>query len=173
MKFEDLTPVDTVDTLHPPLQTRTTDYDALDAALVAIMKEWASSGFYNTRVDHIRGTLVGGLNGGFLLNSSTVHDDDQIDQLTGAGGQDLFFANLVGGVLDQITDKQNGEIALCLRRRRSRPAAQERALARAREPSLRGHRPSRPPRSQRNGFSISTDTFRFACGILNRNVRMA
>jgi hypothetical protein len=29
--------------------------------------------------------------------------------LTGSSGMDLFFANLIGGVLDQITDLHSGE----------------------------------------------------------------
>ena len=94
-----------------------TDYDAQDTALAAILKEWRSSSSYSTRVDHILGKTSGGLNGGFVLTSatgkrSTVHADGDLDELTGSAGSDLFFANLLGGVLDKIKDKQSGEVAI-------------------------------------------------------------
>jgi hypothetical protein len=43
-----------------------------------------------------------------LLTPLLIEDGDA-DQLTGSSGQDLFFANLVGGVLDKITDLKTGE----------------------------------------------------------------
>jgi hypothetical protein len=52
----------------------------------------------------------GGLNGTTkLIWGTTVHDDDGADTLTGGPGLDWFFANLgPGGVLDHITDRNNG-----------------------------------------------------------------
>src|SRR5262249_35847545 len=52
-----------------------TTYDANEAALHAIMAEWGSAADYGTRVAHLRGTLAGGLNGTYYLNSQTVLDD--------------------------------------------------------------------------------------------------
>jgi hypothetical protein len=43
-----------------------------------------------------------------LLTPLLVEDGDA-DQLTGSAGTDLFFANLIGGVLDKITDLKSGE----------------------------------------------------------------
>jgi hypothetical protein len=48
----------------------------------------------------------GGLNGGAkLVLGSTVLDDNANDRLSGNGGVDWFFANLGGGALDKITDR--------------------------------------------------------------------
>jgi Ca2+-binding RTX toxin-like protein len=44
--------------------------------------------------------------GEFALNSTTVFDDRCGDQLTGAAGNDWFFA----GLKDKITDRKNFEI---------------------------------------------------------------
>jgi hypothetical protein len=71
-----------------------TDYDNNEAALLALMAEWTSSANYPTRVAHILGTSAGGLNGSFVLNHSTVHDNGVEDQLDSGGGRDLFFARL-------------------------------------------------------------------------------
>ena len=42
---------------------------------------------------------------------ATVFDDAARDVLTGAGGQDWFFANLDAGVRDRITDLSAAEFA--------------------------------------------------------------
>jgi hypothetical protein len=68
-------------------------YDQKLTALEAIMAEWGSADSYATRVNDL--SNGGGLNGSYLLNSSTVHDNGQADTLSGitAGApQDWFFA---------------------------------------------------------------------------------
>jgi hypothetical protein len=42
--------------------------------------------------------------------NATVIDDGSIDVLTGNSGRDWLFANLVGSVLDSITDKATYEL---------------------------------------------------------------
>jgi CSLREA domain-containing protein len=88
-----------------------TVFDADLAALDAVMKEWASSADYSTRVAHL--TSGGGLNGAvFLLPDTTVIDDAAADVLTGSAGLDWFFANYQdGGILDKITDLHASEFA--------------------------------------------------------------
>ena len=55
----------------------------------------------------------GGLNGSVVLQASgpgaTVFDDSAADKLTGSSGRDWFFANLDGGVLDEIVDLAGSE----------------------------------------------------------------
>jgi MBG domain (YGX type)/Bacterial Ig-like domain (group 3)/Putative Ig domain/PKD domain/RTX calcium-binding nonapeptide repeat (4 copies) len=73
----------------------TTAFDGNPAALNAVMQEWArTDADYDTRVAHLTGTLAGGKNGSWLLNSSSVHDDSSVDVLTGGPGRDLFFQSL-------------------------------------------------------------------------------
>jgi RTX calcium-binding nonapeptide repeat (4 copies) len=73
----------------------TTNFDANDAALLAIMKEWTRQDEdYNTRVAHVTGTSSGGLNGAYVLNATTVHDDGMTDLLIGGPGKDLLFHGL-------------------------------------------------------------------------------
>lgn len=64
---------------------------------------------------HLSGTVPGGLNGSYVLKSggvdATVGDDGAKDMLTGSAGADWFFANLVDGVLDKITDLKADEFA--------------------------------------------------------------
>jgi Ca2+-binding RTX toxin-like protein len=90
-----------------------TDHDAADAALATIMAEWTSAHSYSQRVNNLRdgSGSPDRLNESYFLSTSTVHDDAIENMLTGAADQDLFFANLVGGVLDRITDKKPGETA--------------------------------------------------------------
>jgi Ca2+-binding RTX toxin-like protein len=85
----------------------TTAFDADLAALDAIMAEWTSSRDYATRVANLRGTGSGPrANGGYFLQASgpgvTVFDDGAVDQLQGTSGRDWYFANLIGGVRDQV-----------------------------------------------------------------------
>jgi Ca2+-binding RTX toxin-like protein len=71
----------------------TSQYDANDAALEAVMREWTRQDVdYTTRVGHVTGTLAGGLNGGYFLNATTVNDDGAADRLNGGPGQSLIFA---------------------------------------------------------------------------------
>jgi hypothetical protein len=81
-------------------------YDQKLAALEAIMAEWGSADSYTTRVSDL--TNGGGLNGSDLLNASTVHDNGQVDTLSGitaASPLDWFFASAA----DIIKHKNSGE----------------------------------------------------------------
>ena len=89
----------------------TTDYDANDQSLKAILNEWKSNASYNNRV----GTLING--GGGLagpLDASTVQDDRERDWETGQSGRDLFYARIAASgvsrsLLDVVTDKRSNE----------------------------------------------------------------
>jgi lysophospholipase L1-like esterase len=59
----------------------TTSYDANDAALYAILKEWSSSDSYATRVNYIRGNSTAGLNGSYAFKAGTVINDNVADKL--------------------------------------------------------------------------------------------
>jgi hypothetical protein len=70
----------------------TTAHDANWTALLALEREWSrQDADFPTRIRHLR--LGGGLNGGYLLNTSTVFDDGVADTLTGGPGFDWFWAN--------------------------------------------------------------------------------
>ena len=87
-----------------------TDHDTNLRALCAILDEWSRTDLnYAGRVNHL--LAGGGLNGTYLLNDSTSHDDGIVDKLTGSSDRDWFFANLDFGVLDQITDLKSNEVA--------------------------------------------------------------
>jgi hypothetical protein len=69
----------------------TTAHDASTAALLALAQEWSrQDAITSTRIGHLR--TGGGLNGTFLLNSSTVTDDGTADSLTGGSEFDWFWA---------------------------------------------------------------------------------
>jgi hypothetical protein len=70
------------------------------------MAEWGSANSYATRVSNL--TNGGGLNGSYLLNASTVHDNGQTDTLLGTTGSalDWFFA----AASDIVKNKKNGEV---------------------------------------------------------------
>jgi hypothetical protein len=76
-------------------------------AWAAITDEWARADLaYDGRVDHLFGATGGGLNGTWVLNSTTLSDDGpSADTLTGNGGTDWFLS----WALDQVADKKNGE----------------------------------------------------------------
>jgi Ca2+-binding RTX toxin-like protein len=86
----------------------TTSFDKNLSALLLILNEWQSADDYQTRVSDLRNG--GGLNGtNKLIAGTTVKVDMLADTLTGNAGLDWFFANLgPGGVLDAITDPNNG-----------------------------------------------------------------
>jgi hypothetical protein len=87
----------------------TTSFDSNHAALMSILAEWQRTDkTYAQRIADLRNG--GGLNGTTkLIRGTTVLDDDGSDTLTGGPGLDWFFANLgPGGVLDHITDRNNG-----------------------------------------------------------------
>ncbi len=76
-------------------------------ALQSLLVEWAQATPYQTRIDHIMGTTPGGLNGSYVLNSTTVSKDTSADYLTGGSGQDWFLAN---SLQDVLTDKAVDEV---------------------------------------------------------------
>jgi Ca2+-binding RTX toxin-like protein len=84
----------------------TTNYDNNAAALAAILAEWSSADDYATRVARITGSMSGGANGTFLLNTNTVHDDGQVNKLYGGAGMDWFFP----GMMDVLFNHTSGEI---------------------------------------------------------------
>ncbi len=93
----------------------TTDHDANKAALDAVMAEWTrTDASYMVRIGHLRDGSVGGLNGSYRLNATTVHDDAAVDEMWGEGGNDWFFA-LVGGInADKVKDRSGSEILTAL-----------------------------------------------------------
>jgi Ca2+-binding RTX toxin-like protein len=84
-----------------------TDYDTNIAALDAIMAGWDSSDSYSTRYAFITGG--GGLNGSYVLNATTVHNDFANDTMTGGAGRDWFFASLGDTITDAVTGGPNKE----------------------------------------------------------------
>ena len=85
----------------------TTNFDANNAALQNIMDEWArTDATYSERIDHLKGTTAGGLNGATLITNATVADDTDVDTLEGQEDLDWFWAQLTDN-LDR--DLGNGE----------------------------------------------------------------
>jgi Ca2+-binding RTX toxin-like protein len=95
-----------------------TDYDANLTALCAIMKEWSrTDANYTTRVNHLNGSLSGGLNGSYRLTAKTVktvNDDASVDSLFGEAGLDWFFARTSGKTKDKVNDKSSGEVVTAI-----------------------------------------------------------
>lgn len=77
------------------------------AALYSLMKEWAGSNDYTTRIGHLSGTS-GGLNDGNFLDSSTVTDDLVADYLYGKTGTDWFLKKPKDAVKDAVTGEAIG-----------------------------------------------------------------
>ncbi len=78
-------------------------------ALLALRSEWISSSSYDTRVAHLLGTLGGGLNGSYVLTSTTVKEDSSRDRLLGGTGKDWYFRNIAGATVSQrdlVTDSE-------------------------------------------------------------------
>src|SRR5207248_2449944 len=95
-------------------------------ALNAVMAEWGRTDLnYGGRVNHLNGSVAGGLNGGTYLNAGTVHDDQTVDYLYGnASVLDWFLANSSGVGPDQVNGVRSGPAARAARRRtasRARP----------------------------------------------------
>jgi Ca2+-binding RTX toxin-like protein len=79
----------------------TTAYDAVDAALAAIMAEWTRTDrTYPQRVDRLRGSDFTA-----KLDDTTVFSDAAVDILTGSAGQDWFLFNERGDRGDTVKDK--------------------------------------------------------------------
>jgi Ca2+-binding RTX toxin-like protein len=88
-----------------------TAYDSNVTALAYIMAEWDRTDVsYSTRVKQLSGSLGGGLNGGYVLNSTTVKDDNTTDVLYGGSGLDWFFAHLAKTNGDQVKNRTSGEV---------------------------------------------------------------
>jgi phospholipase C len=89
----------------------TTTFDANAEALTALLKEWTRTDLnYDQRVADLQSGGTGALNVGYLLNATTVHDDDATDNLRGGMGMDLFFAHLTGkGKKDKLFGVKPGE----------------------------------------------------------------
>jgi hypothetical protein len=88
-----------------------TSFDANLAALVALRSEWArTDADYQTRINHLNGSLAEGLNGGFVLTAQSVASNGAGNNLTGGPGQDWFFAALGAANPDVITDLDTGEL---------------------------------------------------------------
>ena len=85
-----------------------TAYDSNVTALASIMAEWDSADSYTTRVNKL--TNGGGLNGSYVLNSTTVHDDNTTDVLYGGSGLDWFFAHIAKKNGDQVKNRTSGEV---------------------------------------------------------------
>jgi Ca2+-binding RTX toxin-like protein len=92
-----------------------TAHDANVTALLAIMKEWSrTDANYNTRIKHLQGSLSGGLNSSWFLETTTVHDDSAIDSLFGDAGLDWFFTRKSGTKKDEVNDLATGEVSTAL-----------------------------------------------------------
>ena len=93
------------------------DLDAIDA----IANEWTrNDATYSEKLDHLTGEESGGLNGAYLLDSSSLPDDDAKDYLIGNAGTDAFFAAVHrslfnwGRDLDEVIGKRRNEVIIRL-----------------------------------------------------------
>jgi hypothetical protein len=85
-----------------------TAYDNNIPALLAIMAEWGrTDADYATRVAQLLGTESGGLNGSYLLNTSTVSENGVSDVLNGGTGMYWFFKETTK---DTINNRTTGEV---------------------------------------------------------------
>ncbi|MCA9202229.1 MAG: hypothetical protein KDA59_04260, partial [Planctomycetales bacterium] len=85
------------------------------AALAAIHSEWnRGDASYDQKREHLVGASAGGLNGSFLLNRSTLVEDNDRDTLRGEKGRDLFFATLGGSKKDNVKDDKRDEDVLTI-----------------------------------------------------------
>ena len=81
----------------------TTAYDNNAAALAALLAEWGRTDMtYGQRMANLLNG--GGLNGSYLLNTSTVQADSSTNYLYGGAGLDWYFA----GVLDLLFNQTPG-----------------------------------------------------------------
>ena len=80
-------------------------------ALQAIHNEWTrDDATYEQRRDHLTGAVAGGLNGSFVLDTTTLFDDGVQDKLRGDKDRDLFFTALG----DTLKDKKAHEDLISL-----------------------------------------------------------
>jgi PKD repeat protein len=86
----------------------TTAFDNNLVALAALRAQWARTDVdFATRIGQLNGSLPGGSNGGYLLNSQTVFGDDAGNFLFGSDGSDWFIAE--GGTNPDHIFDQNPE----------------------------------------------------------------
>ena len=77
------------------------------AGLDALHAEWTrDDASYHDKLDHLTGNAAGGLNGSYVLNSTTLTADRDKDQLKGDKGRDLFFSSWKDKVKDQKNDEE-------------------------------------------------------------------
>ena len=76
--------------------------------LDAILAEWTSSDSYLTRIGRLGGTQSGGLNNGYLLNATTVLDNNAVDTLLGGQASSLDW--FISGVRDSVKKNNSKEI---------------------------------------------------------------
>jgi hypothetical protein len=78
-----------------------------------VLAEWARvDADYPTRINHLLGTQIGGLNGTNYLRGApnqTVWDDAAVDTLTGGGGRDWFFQSAGDAISDRDTGPETAE----------------------------------------------------------------
>jgi hypothetical protein len=95
-----------------------TDYDTPTApnltAIDAVMAEWTRTDLrgtplqiYQEKVNHL--LSGGGLNGTYVVNTATVHDDGVADVLSAGTGQDWFLARTATATRDTINGLQTRE----------------------------------------------------------------
>jgi hypothetical protein len=85
-----------------------TGYDSNLTALAYLMAEWGSRDSYTVRVTKL--SNGGGLNGSYVLNSTTVSDDNTTDALYGGAGLDWYFAHVKGKNTDKVYNRASGEV---------------------------------------------------------------
>ena len=90
----------------------TTNYNANDAALLAILNEWNSSKSYATRAADILGTgqVPQAQNGSYYLNAATVHANGGANHIATSGGMAMFFQS----IHDIVTGKTASEVTVSL-----------------------------------------------------------
>jgi acid phosphatase len=90
----------------------TTAFDANIEALEAIQAEWSRTDeTYAQKVADLTGGATGGLNGSYVLDTTTVQSHGGRDVIKrGNASNDLFFAHLYGRRKDTIDDVQSGEV---------------------------------------------------------------
>ena len=88
-----------------------TAFDACELALSKLLSEWSrnDAADYLTRVNHLRGTTLGGNNLSFVLNTTTVSDNSAVDLLFGGASDDWYLAHIAGGPNDSVTGKSPSE----------------------------------------------------------------
>jgi Ca2+-binding RTX toxin-like protein len=69
----------------------TTTFDSNLTALGLILAEWTQNTSPTQRMNHINGSQPGGANGPYFLTTSTVHWNNQVNNLTDGLGTDWLF----------------------------------------------------------------------------------